>query len=69
MEWIKDEHDFNVPVKSWCKDIEDGAMNQATDLAKHPVVFHHVALMPDCHAAARLPDEGPPPQAEDRPLP
>jgi RNA-splicing ligase RtcB len=29
MEWVKKEADFNVPVKSWCKD-----MNFALDYAK-----------------------------------
>ncbi|CAB1057365.1 RNA-2',3'-PO4:RNA-5'-OH ligase [Olavius sp. associated proteobacterium Delta 1] len=58
MEWIRDEENFNVPVKSWCKEIEDGAMAQAADLAKHPVVFRHVALMPDCHQGYGMPIGG-----------
>ena len=58
MEWVKKEADFNVPVKSWCKDIEDGAMAQAADLARHPVVFCHVALMPDCHQGYGMPIGG-----------
>jgi len=58
MEWIREEDRFNVPVKSWCKDIEDGAMAQAADLAKHPVVFRHVALMPDCHQGYGMPIGG-----------
>jgi hypothetical protein len=35
MEWVKQKDDYNVPIKSWCKDIEDGAMAQASDLAKN----------------------------------
>ena len=58
MEWVKNKDNFNVPVKSWCKDIEDGAMAQAADLARHPVVFHHVALMPDCHQGYGMPIGG-----------
>ena len=58
LEWIKDEDHFNVPVKSWCQDIEEGAMAQAADLAKHPVVFGHVALMPDCHQGYGMPIGG-----------
>lgn len=58
MEWIKSDDSFNVPVKSWCKDIEDGAMAQAVDLAKHPVIFRHVALMPDCHQGYGMPIGG-----------
>nr|MDJ0913370.1 RtcB family protein [Desulfobacterales bacterium] len=58
MEWIKDEDNFKVPVKSWCQDIEEGAMAQAADLARHPVVFRHVALMPDCHQGYGMPIGG-----------
>ena len=58
MEWIKDEGNYHVPVKSWCKDLEDGAMAQAADLARHPVVFRHVALMPDCHQGYGMPIGG-----------
>ena len=58
MEWVKNDDYFNVPVKSWCKDLEDGAMAQAADLARHPVVFQHVALMPDCHQGYGMPIGG-----------
>ena len=58
MEWIKKDDHFKVPVKSWCKDLEDGAMAQAGDLARHPVVFQHVALMPDCHPGYGMPIGG-----------
>jgi tRNA-splicing ligase RtcB len=49
MEWVKIEDTYRVPIKSWCSEIDDGALKQASDLARHPVVFKHVALMPDCH--------------------
>jgi tRNA-splicing ligase RtcB len=49
MEWVKNEDTYRVPIKSWCSEIDDGALKQASDLARHPVVFKHVALMPDCH--------------------
>ncbi len=58
MEWIKQEENCKVPIKSWCKDIEDGAMAQAIDLAQHPAVFRHVALMPDCHQGYGMPIGG-----------
>jgi len=58
MEWIKNEENFKVPVKSWCKGLEDGAMAQAADLARHPAVFRHVALMPDCHQGYGMPIGG-----------
>ncbi|WDP91041.1 MAG: RtcB family protein [Desulfobacter sp.] len=58
MEWIKKEENYKVPVKSWCAEVEDLAMSQAADLAIHPVVWHHVALMPDCHPGYGMPIGG-----------
>jgi tRNA-splicing ligase RtcB len=58
MEWVKKEENYRVPIKSWCKDIDDGALAQAVDLARHPVIFHHVALMPDCHVGYGMPIGG-----------
>ena len=46
MKWVKMEQGFRIPIKSWCADTEPGAMVQAENLAKHPVLAHHVALMP-----------------------
>lgn len=56
MEWINT--DEILPIQSWCKDPEDKAFNQARDLARHPVLFHHVALMPDCHTGYGMPIGG-----------
>ena len=47
-----------IPIKSWCKDLEDGAAEQAHNLAIHPSMFHHVALMPDCHQGYGMPIGG-----------
>lgn len=58
MQWIKKEDNYKVPIKSWCKDVEDTAMKQASDLAMHPVVYHHVSLMPDCHPGYGMPIGG-----------
>jgi tRNA-splicing ligase RtcB len=49
MEWVKTDG-VRVPIKSWCKNIENGAMEQATNLANLPFAFKHVALMPDAHS-------------------
>lgn len=38
-----------VPIKMWLDHVEDGALDQARDLANLPFVFKWVALMPDCH--------------------
>ncbi len=58
MEWVKKEKNYRVPVKSWCRDIEPTAMAQAADLAAHPSVVGHVALMPDCHPGFGMPIGG-----------
>lgn len=48
----------HIPVKSWCKDVDELAMKQIANLASHPVLFKHVALMPDCHAGLGMPIGG-----------
>ena len=58
MQRVIEKGDFRVPIKSWCDEIEDGALQQAADLAKHPSVFHHVSLMPDCHQGYGMPIGG-----------
>jgi tRNA-splicing ligase RtcB len=47
-----------VPIKSWCPDVEDGALEQAKNLSKLPFVFKHVSLMPDCHQGYGMPIGG-----------
>ena len=58
MKWEKFEEGYSVPVKSWCENCEEGAVKQAENLAKHPVVFNHVALMPDAHQGYGMPIGG-----------
>jgi len=50
--------DNGIPIKSWCNDLETGAAEQAHNLAIHPSMFHHVALMPDCHQGYGMPIGG-----------
>lgn len=57
MEWVKSEEGA-LPVKSWCADVEAGALVQARNLARHPALRHHVALMPDCHTGYGMPIGG-----------
>ena len=57
MKWVKNNN-TKLPVKSWCENVEDGAMKQASDLANHPVLIRHVALMPDCHQGYGMPIGG-----------
>ncbi len=47
-----------LPIKSWCKDVEEGSMGQAINLANLPFVFRHIALMPDCHLGYGMPIGG-----------
>jgi len=47
-----------LPVKSWCAEVEKGALEQAGNLANHPRVVGHVALMPDCHLGFGMPIGG-----------
>lgn len=62
MEWIKDKKSIpgkaRVAIKSWCTEIEPEALKQAADLAAHPSVDCHVALMPDCHVGYGMPIGG-----------
>ena len=57
MEFVKSEN-LPIHIKSWCRDIEDTAMAQAENLARHPALRHHVALMPDCHCGIGMPIGG-----------
>jgi len=58
MKWEKMEDGWAMPVKSWCENCEDGAVKQAANLARHPALFHHVALMPDAHQGYGMPIGG-----------
>lgn len=57
MKWVRTDLG-RVPVKSWCDAVEEGALKQAANLASHPVVVGHVALMPDCHVGFGMPIGG-----------
>ena len=48
----------HLPIKSWCSEIEQEALNQAKNLALLPFAFHHIALMPDCHTGYGMPIGG-----------
>lgn len=57
MKWT-DSSSGRLPILSWCGDVEPGAMKQAVNLSNHPGLFHHVALMPDCHPGYGMPIGG-----------
>ena len=46
------------PIKLWLSDIEDGALQQAKDLANLPFVYKHIAIMPDSHQGYGMPIGG-----------
>lgn len=46
------------PIKLWLDDIEEGALEQAKNLANLPFTFKHIALMPDCHQGYGMPIGG-----------
>lgn len=46
------------PIKMWLDDLEDGALEQAKNLANLPFVFKHIAIMPDSHQGYGMPIGG-----------
>ncbi len=58
MKWQRQLDGWKVPVKSWCERMEDEALKQAANLARHPAAAFHVALMPDCHSGYGMPIGG-----------
>jgi len=47
-----------LDIKCWCKDLEVAALEQAKNLAVHPVVRKWVALMADSHSGYGMPIGG-----------
>ncbi len=47
-----------IPIKMWLEDIEDGALEQAKNLANLPFAFKHIAIMPDSHQGYGMPIGG-----------
>lgn len=44
-----------LPIKMWLDDLEEGALEQAANIANLPFAFKHIALMPDCHQGYGMP--------------
>ena len=38
-----------IPIKIWADDMEEGALEQAKNLANLPFAFKDIAIMPDTH--------------------
>ncbi|MDF1549355.1 MAG: RtcB family protein, partial [Bacteroidales bacterium] len=47
-----------IPIKLWLDDIEEGALDQAKNIANLPFAFKHVAIMPDSHQGYGMPIGG-----------
>jgi len=47
--------DTKIPIKMWLDDVEDGALEQAKNLANLPFAFKHIAMMPDAHLGYGMP--------------
>jgi len=47
-----------LPIKMWLEEIEDGALNQAKNLANLPFTFKWVSIMPDSHQGYGMPIGG-----------
>jgi tRNA-splicing ligase RtcB len=56
MKIINDEN--ALVIKSWCENPEDGAIEQAKNLARLPFVFRQICLMPDTHQGYGMPIGG-----------
>lgn len=47
-----------IPIKMWIDDIEEGALQQAKNLANAPFSCKHIAIMPDSHQGYGMPIGG-----------
>lgn len=47
-----------IPIKLWLHNLEEGALQQAKDLANLPIAFRHIAIMPDSHQGYGMPIGG-----------
>ncbi len=46
------------PITLWLDTIDHDTLEQARNLANHPFVYHHVAIMPDAHVGYGMPIGG-----------
>jgi len=48
----------NIPILSWCNNLDDKTIEQAKNMANLPFAFKHVCLMPDAHQGFGMPIGG-----------
>lgn len=56
MKYFNDEG--SLVIKSWCENPEEGAIQQAKNLARLPFAFKQICLMPDTHQGYGMPIGG-----------
>lgn len=47
-----------IPIKLWLDNLEEGALQQAKNLANLEIAFRHIAIMPDSHQGYGMPIGG-----------
>ena len=47
-----------IPIILWLKELEEGALQQAKDLANLSIAYRHIAIMPDAHQGYGMPIGG-----------
>lgn len=47
-----------IPIKLWLDNLEEGALQQAKNLANLDIAFRHIAIMPDSHQGYGMPIGG-----------
>ena len=47
-----------IPIKLWLEELEEGALQQARNLANLSIAFRHIAIMPDAHQGYGMPIGG-----------
>jgi tRNA-splicing ligase RtcB len=47
-----------IPILLWLDDLEEGALQQAKDLANLSIAYKHIAIMPDAHQGYGMPIGG-----------
>jgi tRNA-splicing ligase RtcB len=55
---MKVNTDANKPIKMWLDNLEEGALEQAKNMANLPFTYSHIAIMPDSHQGYGMPIGG-----------
>jgi tRNA-splicing ligase RtcB len=56
IQWENTEN--KLPIKSWCVEMDEKTLEQAKNLANHPVIRERICLMPDAHVGYGMPIGG-----------